>query len=72
MDEASVPVACSGGTGGLSLAGWCPALPDSSAIDPIIDEPLVQSGEHLFDGTAWRELNNKERDQKNGEQLHGN
>jgi hypothetical protein len=47
-------------------------LPDRPAIDPIIDEPLVQSDEHMFDGTAWRELNNKERDQKNGEEPRRN
>ena len=67
-----MPVACSSGAGELSLAGWCPALPDRSAIDPIIDEPLVQSREHVIHGTTRRELDDKESNEKYGEEPRGN
>jgi hypothetical protein len=35
-------------------------LPDRSAINAVIDEPFVQSGEHLIDRAAGRELDDKE------------
>jgi hypothetical protein len=44
------------------------SLPDGSAIDPIIDEPLVQSHEYVIHGTARRELHDKERNNKNREE----
>jgi hypothetical protein len=42
-----------------------------SAVDSIIDEPLVQSGEYLVDRSAWCELGNKERYKKYSEDPHG-
>jgi hypothetical protein len=56
---------------GNARRGTNRALPDGSAVDSIIDEPLVQSGEYLVDGSAWCELGNKERYKKYSEDPHG-
>jgi hypothetical protein len=46
-------------------------LPDGSAVDAIIDEPLVESGEHFVDRSARCQLDDKERYKQNSEDLHG-
>src|SRR5258708_2555785 len=53
----------------VGSGGAC-GLPDRPAIDSIISDPFVQPGEQLIDRTARRELDNKEGDDKNSEQLH--
>jgi hypothetical protein len=47
------------------------ASSDGPAIDSVIDEPLVQSGERSIDRPARRKLDDKERDKKNCEQPRG-